>query len=886
MATAVSRAAWRAGPAAALILVLGLAGWAIAPAPARAQAEGSDVPTAAQMQQDAQALETVFATWRDNAARVEDALAEGTASTVAFEVLREALAGDRAASRTLADRIAAALEPLTRELSALQATSDGPPASAEDGAADAVDAPPPPDAVAEDIRALQDRIDRLDASQRLAERAYARADALIGEIDDLVRARLADQLFSMGPSPLVPARWTEAAAEYADLGRRVVNEARYNARLRPAGGGVGVFVTLVAAAAAAAILAFVVRNRLITAVAAWAGPEPSRARRTAASGLGAVLSLITPGAAVALLSAAVDASGLLGPAGRALAPAALGSLIFAVLARGLSQAFFSARAPTLRIAAVGDEEAVRGARAVVLLILGVMGHGIFVGGARDAGLSPSTLSLANAVWVTVTAFGLWRLTRFLIRSAPASGLAAAEEDAAAAPAAPSSAEDDAAAQSRNLGRRLAATGVFALRFVALAATLLAWIGFVEASDRLLISPILTLGLAVLGILLFHLISDGVEAYIEGRGAPAEGVSDGLRLIPPLVIFLLGCAALPLVALIWGARLADVAEAWSLVVDGVDVGGVSISPINILTFVVVFGIGYSLTRLLQTVLATSVLPKTRMDAGGRSAVVSGLGYVGFGLAALVAVSAVGLNLSNLAIVAGALSVGIGFGLQTIVNNFVSGIILLIERPIKVGDWIEVGGTNGTVRRVSVRATQIETFDRSALIVPNSELISGRVVNYTHGNSLGRVIIKVGVAYGTDTRKVERVLREIVSAEKRALQYPPPHVLFMGFGADSLDFEIRLILRDILTILAVTSDTHHEINRRFVEEGIEIPFAQRVMHVAEPERLAAALRAGAEGAAAGGEVAANGDASAAPAPGPQSLARSAAGDPGPGEPDPER
>ncbi len=208
-------------------------------------------------------------------------------------------------------------------------------------------------------------------------------------------------------------------------------------------------------------------------------------------------------------------------------------------------------------------------------------------------------------------------------------------------------------------------------------------------------------------------------------------------------------------------------------------------------------------------------------------------MGIIVAAAVGISALGLDLSNLAIVAGALSVGIGFGLQNVVNNFVSGLILLVERPVQVGDWVVVGDKQGYVRRIKVRATEIQTFDRASVFVPNSQLISEAVTNWTYADKMGRVIIPVGVAYGTELRTVMKILTEIGQSHPEVLKQPAPAALFRGFGDSALNFELRCFLADVERTISVTSDLCLAIDDAFREAGIEIPFPQQDVYIKQFE-----------------------------------------------------
>ena len=188
---------------------------------------------------------------------------------------------------------------------------------------------------------------------------------------------------------------------------------------------------------------------------------------------------------------------------------------------------------------------------------------------------------------------------------------------------------------------------------------------------------------------------------------------------------------------------------------------------------------------------------------------------------MSVSYAGFDITSLAIVAGALSVGIGFGLQSIVNNFVSGLILLVERPIKVGDWIVVGDQQGNVRRISVRSTEIETFDRASLIVPNSELIAGRVLNWTHRNLLGRVVLNVWTEPNADPDQVIALLTKAVQLHPLVQRLPEPMATLDSFGTDKLDFRIRATINDVNHSGRVKSDLRVAILKAFREARLLTP-----------------------------------------------------------------
>lgn len=378
-----------------------------------------------------------------------------------------------------------------------------------------------------------------------------------------------------------------------------------------------------------------------------------------------------------------------------------------------------------------------------------------------------------------------------------------------------------------------------------------WLGYQELGRLVILGLIGTLVGLALAVLVAGLLDDLFDGLEEGRHnwqrrlRRTVGVKDGdyppgigwLRLLANLVLWSGYAAA---VLYIWGLSQQGFSKIHSYFSDGFQVAGFNIVPSRLVLAILIFALLLTLSRWFTTRLNSKWLQKTRMERGAREALVTFSGYTILALAILFALSIAGIEFTNLAIVAGALSVGIGFGLQNVVNNFVSGLILLFERPVRTGDWIEVGQTTGTVKRISIRSTKVQTFDRAEVIVPNSELISGQVTNWTLDTPWGRVLAPVGVAYGSDTAKVKQILLEVAEAHPLVVRdnplWPNPQVFFLAFGASSLDFELRVIVRDIKERARVISDLNFAIDQAFREHGIEIPFPQQDVYIKEvPKHL---------------------------------------------------
>jgi potassium efflux system protein len=370
-----------------------------------------------------------------------------------------------------------------------------------------------------------------------------------------------------------------------------------------------------------------------------------------------------------------------------------------------------------------------------------------------------------------------------------------------------------------------------------------WLGYYNLSVYLLKGMVGTFILAaalpaarILSEELFDGLAHGRRAWQKSlrrkMGVSDKEVVRSLILFKFIFALLLWCALGLLFMRLWGISDVYFSTVAAYFIDGFQVGKVRIVPSRIITGLFLFILIWMLSSWLRHKLERKWLVSAELAPSARETLVTIFGYVCFTLAVIIGLSVAGVNFSGLTIIAGALSVGIGFGLQNIVNNFVSGLILLFERPIKRGDWIIVGNTEGYVKKISVRSTIIQTFDRSDVIVPNSELISSQVTNWMLTDLGGRVRVPVGVAYGTDTNLVKRLLLEVAQSHPDIITdetAPKPLVLFLGFGDSSLDFELRCFIPNIDNRLSTKSDLNFAIDAIFRKHGVEIPFPQRDVHV---------------------------------------------------------
>ncbi len=665
-----------------------------------------------------------------------------------------------------------------------------------------------------------------------------RIDQLQKRISQARLDRFTSQILERGPSPLDPTLWQNAIADRAVAWFSVQSKVESWWDLTLARADRQVLVILGGVVLLAIILNFPLRYWLLRLYSQDPTDlDPSYLDRCAAAIWVASIRSILPIVAIIAVYLTLDVHGLLDDNVFPGVVDLIETLVFAamllIFVSVLSLSFLVPDKPAWRVFPLPN----RSARRLTWLLIAVAAV-FFVNSVSGQALELGRASVSVILQKEFLSSTLIAVLLLIALTTPLRE-ASAEPEEGESPVDEADREGDEAEREARLRYRVPYLRIV-LGLVVLAIPVLGLLGYVPLA-RFVASQLVIAGSIIAGVYVLNLISGEVLSEgLTGHTAFARTIRKSFVLsvagadvlafwLSTAITAVLLFGGILLILLVWGIDWSDIAGWLSTLFFGFSIGGFTFSLYGILIGIGLFTGVLALSRLVQGWLEKRVLPRTKLDIGVRNSLKTAVGYLGLIIAAVVAFSYIGLDLSNLAIVAGALSVGIGFGLQSIVNNFVSGLILLAERPIKVGDWIVVGAEQGYVKRISVRATEVETFDRSSVIIPNSNLISDTVKNWTHKDKLGRIIVGVGVAYGTDVEKVRDILLRIARDAPGVAHYPVPFVFFKDFGESSLDFELRCYLRDIDNMLGTSSAIRFAIVKAFNENGITIPFPQRDLHI---------------------------------------------------------
>ncbi len=650
-------------------------------------------------------------------------------------------------------------------------------------------------------KALKD----VDDTVKLARTLSVQSEQLQTAISDKRRALFTQQLFTQSASILSPALWSDVALNLTHDVRALGIVARDTIERAVATAGLlgGLLILLGLAATAFAtliarknVLAMIERNTRFG--------NPTRLQRALRAVALGVIGFVIPFAGIFAIEQAIDGAALLPNRVEPVMVAFLRAVVFISFIASLAGGLLATAKPEWRVLELGDRSAEKLAaltRRIALLI--AAGRVVeAINRAIVAGLGLSVLSKS--------------IFALLVAAALAVGLNSLKPED----------RSEAAAERRPIWI------VFARLFgwvMTVGIVLSAVFGYPALSAFLADQLVTLVILAVLTFLGMQIAQDSFNLLLSpstrafrtiqtasGLSRPAlEQLSVILSGLTQLLVLGLGVT---LALAPWRVDSGDILLPLKAVIFGFSIGEVTISFGAALFAVFLLGVGILLTRALQRWLTGTYLPRTHLDSGLRNSIVTGIGYAGFIVAAAVSLSGLGLSLEKVTIVAGALSVGIGFGLQSIVNNFVSGLILLWERAIRVGDWVVVGEEQGHVKRINVRATEIETFDRSVLIVPNSSLVSGMVKNRVHNDRTSRVVVAVPVARDADPDLVAKLIGEVATAHPQLLRDPAPHVQFKRLGEAAKEFELTAFVAEVDDAGRVSSDLLFAIDRALRAHGL--------------------------------------------------------------------
>ena len=704
------------------------------------------------------------------------------------------------------------------------------------GPAPAKGQPPETAEIAQERAHLAGLREAIDAEIKQARLLMVEIDQLGDRLEARRRALFSTQLWTQGRSVFDPALWQGFVAAIPADTKRLASAITAEAAVAEAARHApGTMASWVAALLGAFVIA-VPGRRLLDRLGlrrAVALPEASRLRRSLLALWLVIVAVATPLLAGWLIRVVLSATGALTPLFETLATLGLKVIVFAALIEGLGRALLSRRHPGWRLAPISDSlVAALGKYPLILAV--VVAVATFIAGANAAiGISLAGSVTAECLLVVLELVVIGKVLMVAGRERGVSFDAAPSPGQALQPGQgvqPGQGESQLpwliAALSAWLGLVAAGLAV-ALGYLALASFImreLVWVAIVLSTLFLLIRFVDDLFPALLG----------TSSRVGRSVRVAVGLSDpALRQIG---ILLSGLARVALLLFGWSLVVApfgtDATDLFGRLTSAdlvIRLGEVSISPGAIIGGILILLVGLLITRGIRSWLESRYLPATAMDISVRTSLASAVTYIGALVAVVMASAYLGLSLDRIALFASALSIGIGFGLQSIISNFVSGLILLVERPVKVGDWIAIGDLEGDVRRVNVRATEIEMRDRSRLIVPNLDLITKTVRNVTHGGALGRIRIVLRVNDDADPIALRDLLARHLADHPEVLAKPPAQVYLSDAQDGGLEFTCYAYVASARDVFRVKSDLLFQIVPDLKVNGFALANSTPVVNV---------------------------------------------------------
>ncbi len=683
-------------------------------------------------------------------------------------------------------------------------------------------------AITADRSAQQKLFDDLDGTAKRAKVLAVQAAQISDTIVTRRRDLFAHDLFARSRSLASPGLWTAVAVEVPADAQRVATLARNWGQAASDRLSVWQKPVLALLLAALALGYYPVWRVAVRVRSRDPEARPTRFGKAVAAVRVAATTAIVPVAAVLALGGLVvlfDLPNLLQALGESLT---IGVVVVA-LGTGLSRGLFAPKSPNWRLPPIGDDTAKNLYHLTITVTAIVAAEHVVeaVNAFIQVGVPTAIATRGLGALAVAVAIGLALRRAWLRRHG-------AETPALGDP------------QGEHWAALLRVTG----RAVAIVLLVAVLVGYVALAAFLVEQVIAIAGTLAMLYVLLILADEGFGTALNPQSALGRGLAalvglrpDGLAQIAVLSsavvrVSLLVAAAL-LVLAPWRIESGDMLATVEAAFFGFAIGGATISIASLVVAVLLFVLAVAATRAVQRWLETKYLPHTKLDTGLQNSIKTSLGYVGFIAALGLSLAYLGLSFERLTLIVGGLSLGIGLGLQSVTNNFVSGLIMLWERAVRVGDWVEVGAEQGFVRRINVRSTEIETFDRALVIMPNASLVSGVVKNWVRNDRVGRIKLPFVVPLSADPEAVRTALIATARAHERVLTIPTPSVFFTGLGEANMTFDLVCFIDDVESRIRVTSDLLYDIHAKLKAAGYVNPPAAPTVSSPALDRLDAWL-----------------------------------------------